>query len=91
MGFIVSIPALKVQDTRLVDKESGAFLQEQLITVFHPDMFTPVQAAVLLDSNQQPYEIGKYELAADSIQAGKYGRPEFRVRIGKKLTPGVKQ
>jgi hypothetical protein len=73
--------------TKLVDKATGAFREEQLVQINHPDLFTPVQGSVLLEATQKPFEVGNYELAGDSIESGEYGRPSFRLKIGKRIDP----
>ena len=83
--FTVVIPKVVTKATKLVDKGTGAFLMEQLVKISHPDLFTDVQASVLLEATQKEYEPGTYELGADSITAGEYGRPAFRLKIGKRL------
>lgn len=83
--FTVVIPKIVTKPTKLVDKKTGAFLLEQLCMISHPDLFTPVQASVLLEAEQKEYEVGTYELSSDSITAGEYGRPAFRLKIGKRL------
>lgn len=85
MSFTVYIPKVVTKSTKLVDKKTGAFLEEQLVMVQHPDQFTPVQGSVLLDGGQKPHEPGHYELAADSIAPGEYGRPAFRLVIGRRI------
>lgn len=87
MSFIVHIPKVVIKPTKLVDKKTGAFRDEQLVMIEHPDQFTPVQGSVLLNTDQKPYEPGRYELAGESIAPGDYGRPQFRLVIGKRITP----
>jgi hypothetical protein len=65
----------------MVDKKTGAFLEEQLVMLEHPDQFTPVQGSVIVDHN--PWPVGRYHLSGDSIEPGEYGRPSFRLKIGK--------
>lgn len=80
--FTISIPKIQTKPTKLVDKQTGAFLLEQLVLINHPEQFTPVQASVLLEANQNPYEPGRYHLHPDSIVAGEYGRPAFKLKLG---------
>lgn len=85
MSFVIHVPKVVTKPTKLVDKKTGAFREEQLIMICHPEQFTPVQSSVLLESDQKPYEVGHYELGADSITPGEYGRAQFRVVIGKRI------
>ena len=82
MSFYIAIPTVVVRPTRITDKKTGELRQEQLIQIVHPEQFTPVQAAILLDDPSKPYPVGKYSIAADSIEAGEYGRPNFRPKVG---------
>lgn len=91
MSFSILIPKIVVRPTKLVDKKSGNFRDEQLVMIQHPDQFTPVQGSVLLDGDQKPYEIGTYELGADSITPGEYGRAQFRLVIGKRVDAAAKK
>lgn len=83
--FTILIPKVQTKPTKLVDKKTGAFLEEQLVLIHHPEQFTPVQASILLDGAQQPYATGRYEMSGDSITAGEYGRPAFRLKLGKRI------
>ena len=83
--FTVSVPRISVKTSKLVDKKTGAFLEEQLVLIVHPEQFTPVQSSVLLEGGQSPYDVGTYEIRGDSIEAGEYGRASFRLKIGKRL------
>lgn len=85
--FTVLIPKVVTKPTKLVDKKTGVFLEEQLVQITHADLFSPVQASILLEATEKPKEIGRYEMAADSLSAGEYGRPAFRLKIGKKIEP----
>jgi hypothetical protein len=87
--FTVVIPRVLIKPTKLVDKKTGAFVDEQVVTICHPDLFTPVQASVLLSNDLKPYEVGTYELGGDSITAGEYGRPAFRLVVGRKVEVGA--
>ncbi|MCK5770834.1 single-stranded DNA-binding protein [Algiphilus sp.] len=82
MSFFVRIPQVVTRPTKLMGRESGKPLHEQLVLVCHPQQFTPVQDSVLLEEGQQPYQPGEYHLGWESITAGKYGRSEFRLKIG---------
>lgn len=81
--YRVLIPKVVVNPTKLVDKTTGEVKQEQLVKIAHPDLFCEIAGKVLLDG--KPYEPGIYEMAADSLAAGEYGRPSFRLKIGKLL------
>ena len=81
--YTILIPKVVTQATKLVDKRTGEVMQEQLVAISHPELFTPIQAKVLLDG--KPYEAGTYEMAADSLTSGEYGRPAFRLKLGKKV------
>lgn len=81
--FTILIPKIVTKPTKLVDKKTGALREEQLVMIQHPDQFTPVQGSILLDAEQKPYVAGEYELAGDSIEPGEYGRPAFRLKIGR--------
>lgn len=81
----ISIPKIVVRPTKLVDKKSGEMRNEQLVMITHPELFTPVQGSVLLESGQTPYEVGTYHLGGDSIQPGEYGRPAFRLVVGQRI------
>lgn len=83
--FTVSVPRVSTKTSKLVDKKTGAFLEEQLVLITHPEQFTPVQASVLLEVGQHAYDVGTYEIHADSFTSGEYGRPAFRLKIGKRL------
>lgn len=85
-SFEIHIPACVVRPTRMTDKKTGEIKQEQLIQIVHPDQFTPVQASIILDDPSKPFPVGRYALAADSIEAGEYGRPTFRPKVGKLLS-----
>ena len=88
--FTILIPKIVVKPTKLVDKKTGVFREEQLVMIKHPDQFTPVQGTIMLDSDQKPYEVGEYELAGDSIEPGEYGRPSFRLKIGRRIDAAKK-
>lgn len=80
--FFVRIPKEATKPTRIVDKKTGELRIEQTVLIVHPEQFTPVQASVLLEAGQTPYPVGDYEIAADSISPGEYGRAAFRLVIG---------
>lgn len=83
--YTILIPKIVTKPTKLVDKKTGALREEQLVMIQHPDLFTPVQGSILLEAEQQPYAVGEYNLAGDSIEPGEYGRPAFRLKIGKPI------
>lgn len=83
--FTVLIPKIVTKPTKLVDKKTGAFLLEQLVQIDHPEQFCPVAASILLEATDNPKEIGRYHMAAESLSAGEYGRPAFRLKLGKKI------
>lgn len=89
--FTVNVPRLSVKTSKLVDKKTGVFLEEQLVLIVHPEQFAPVQCPVLLEAGQHPYEVGNYEMASDSITGGEFGRPAFRLKIGKRLDAVIKK
>lgn len=89
--FTVLIPKIQTKTSKLVDKKTGAFLEEQTVLIVHPEQFTPVASSVLLEGSKTPYPVGRYELGSESISPGEYGRAAFRLVIGKKLdTPATK-
>jgi len=87
MSFFIRVPRIVVRPSRVADKTTGKFREEQLLVIVHPDQLTPVQASILLPSDGQPYAVGDYEMSSDSIQPGQYGRPEFRLVVGPKIEP----
>lgn len=89
--FTVVIPKIVLKPTKLVNKKTGEMVSEQIVTIHHPEYFTPVQASVLVDDNSKAYETGTYELSSDSLKPGAYGRPEFRLVIGKRLDVSPKK
>lgn len=83
--FVISIPAIRVQPTKLVNKSDGTFVDEQLVKLTHPDMWTELPCSILLSNGRAPYDVGTYELHPDSFKAAQYGRIDFRPVIGRKL------
>lgn len=83
--FTVSIPKLAVGETRMLDKKTQQPLREQKVLIQHPEQFHAVETSLILEPGQEPYPVGQYEIAADSIKAGEYGRAEFRLKMGKRI------
>jgi hypothetical protein len=89
--YTVVIPKVVLKPTKLVNKKTGEMVSEQLVMINHPEYFTPVQASVLVDDNSKAYEPGIYEMSSDSLKPGAYGRPEFRLVIGKRIDGAAKK
>lgn len=85
MKIHASIPQVITRDTRIQNK-SGGYKLEQVILLHVEGRLTPLESSVILN-NGDTYPVGVYVLDPSSFHAGRYGRIEFDIRLGKRHEP----
>lgn len=83
MKIHATIPQIVVDETRIAAK-GGGYKKQQTVLLHIEGRLSPLETSVILNDDK-PYPIGVYELDPGSFYAGKYGRTEFGVRLGKQL------
>lgn len=88
MKIKVQVPQIITQQTQLKNKD-GSYAEEQVVLLVVEGKLAPLECTVLLRGGAAPYQVGEYTVDPASFTSGQYGRLDFRLRLGAKITPAT--